>query len=393
MHNDSKKPGRGTAVALLVVLAAVGGFGFVVATQGFAGPSAASPTSVSRVTAAQSVVSPSSVASAAPVSTGPSLAPPTAPPSSGPVPLPALLGAIGDSYSQAWSVSPANRGDHSEFSWVVGTSADDGVFSVLERFRALGASPQVVDAATSGVQMKDAVRQANKVVAAAKSLKPGQTAYVTFELGTNDLCASPEPLTAPATFQAQLQDALAILRAGLPTESRILVLAVPNMPHLHDITQADPAANALLARTSIQSGCPPYLGNSNYMPFDTADGFLSQYDAALQSACAGIESGDGGTGRLHCTYNADLLAESDFVIGDLSTYDYFHPSLRGQAKMAANAWAADIWGWTLLGAGMPPIAGAASEAGSPWEPTLSVLAVPLGRRFKLSRRATESVSL
>jgi lysophospholipase L1-like esterase len=393
MHNDSKRPGRGAAVALLVVLAAVAGIGLVAATQGSAGPSAASPTSVSRVTAAQSVVAPSSAASAAPVNTGPSVAPATTPPSSTAVPLPALLGAIGDSYSQAWSVSPANHGDHPEFSWVVGTSPNDGVLSLLERFRALGASPQVVDAATSGVQMKDAVRQANKVVSAARRLKAGQTAYVTFELGTNDLCASPEPLTAPATFQAQLQDALAVLRTGLPRGSRILMLAVPDMPHLHDITQADPAANALLTRTSIQSGCPPYLGNSNYMPFDTADRFLRQYDAALQSACAGIENGDGGTGRLHCTYNPDLLAESDFVIGDMSTYDYFHPSLRGQAKMAANAWAADIWGRTPLGAGMPPIAGAASGTGSPWEPTLSVLAVPIGRRFKRSRRATESVSL
>jgi lysophospholipase L1-like esterase len=217
------------------------------------------------------------------------------------------------------------------------------VSSLLERFRALGATPQVVDAATSGMRMKDAVRQANKVVSAAKKLKAGQTAYVTFELGTNDLCASPEPLTSASAFQTQLQNALAILRAGLPTGSRILILAVPNMPHFHDITQANPAAHAVLARTSIQSGCPPYLGNSNFMPFAVADGFLDQYNEALNSACNEIEVAEGAADRLHCTFNAGLLSESDFVIGDLSTYDYFHPSLSGQARMAADAWAADIW--------------------------------------------------
>ena len=34
---------------------------------------------------------------------------------------------------------------------------------------------------------------------------------------------------------------------------------------------------------------------------------------------------------------------SDFTIADLSTVDYFHPSLTGQAKMAEAAWAADVW--------------------------------------------------
>jgi hypothetical protein len=122
------------------------------------------------------------------------------------------------------------------------------------------------------------------------------------------------------------------------------MLAVPNFPHFHDITEADPAAAAILARTPIQRGCPPYLGNNNYLPVATANGFMNQYNQALYSACIGIESVDGAPGRLHCTYNGGLLAESDFVIGDLSTYDYFHPSLTGQARMAANAWVADIWG-------------------------------------------------
>jgi len=74
------------------------------------------------------------------------------------------------------------------YSWVLGTGVNDGVFSLLERFQALGASPTVVDAATSGKKIADAVRQARLVVAAAKQLPTGATVFVTFELGTNDLC-------------------------------------------------------------------------------------------------------------------------------------------------------------------------------------------------------------
>ena len=259
------------------------------------------------------------------------------------VPLPALLGAIGDSYTQAWSVSPAYLYDHTQFSWVIGTDKNDGVFSLLERFQALKVSPTVVDAATSGKKMVDAERQANLVVAAAKKLGAGQTAYVTFELGTNDLCASPDFRTDPGMFETQLQAAISILRTGLPPGSRILMLSVPDFPHFRAITQASPAAVALLAKPNNVNRCVPYLGTSSPSMLVQADAVLAQYNASLQGACTDINSHEGTAGQLYCTYNAALLSESDFVLKDLSTDDYFHPSLTGQAKMAENGWKADVW--------------------------------------------------
>jgi lysophospholipase L1-like esterase len=259
------------------------------------------------------------------------------------VPLPALLAAIGDSYSQAWSISPSYRFDHPQFSWVIGTDKNDGVLSLLERFRALGGNPIVVDAATSGRKMDDAPRQANLVVAAARKLAPGKTAYVTFELGTNDLCASPDFMTEPAAFRTQLQTAIATLKAGLPAGSHILMLPVPDFPHFRDITQASPAAKALLALPRNLNRCVPYLGKYSASAEIKANSYLAQYDAALKEACDGIDAHEASTGRLRCTYNAALLADSDFTIKDLSTVDYFHPSLSGQAKMAADGWRADVW--------------------------------------------------
>jgi lysophospholipase L1-like esterase len=356
--NSSRLHGRGaTTLAVIAAVALIAGL--VIEAGGiFGGANRPPAASASREAAASTTPSPDATAAqttsattGSTASDAPSPSPqltdrPT--PRTAAVPLPALLAAIGDSYSQAWSVSSSYLYDHPQFSWVVGTSKNDGVLSLLERFRALGASPIVVDAATSGRKMADAQRQANLVVAAARKLSAGKIAYVTFELGTNDLCASPDFMTGPAAFRTQLQTAIATLKAGLPAGSRILMLPVPNFPHFRDITQASPAARALLALPRNLNRCAPYLGTYSSTAALKASSYLAQYDAGLKAACDDINAPEGTGGRLVCSYNAALLADSDFTIKDLSTVDYFHPSLSGQAKMAADAWRADVWASSTL---------------------------------------------
>jgi lysophospholipase L1-like esterase len=260
-----------------------------------------------------------------------------------------MLGAIGDSYTQAWSVSPSYRYDHPAFSWAVGTAKQDGVFSVLERLQSLGAHPIVVDAATSGKKMSDGTRQANKIVAEAAKLPPGSTVFVTFELGTNDLCDDPK--TDPATFESQLRSTVSVLRGGLPTGSRILMLSVPDFYHFYVITQADPTAKAKLAEPAQSRNCPPFLGADSPTSLDEARLIQADYDAVLIGVCDEIEATDGATGKLHCASNQSYLSERDFTIADLSTYDYFHPSLHGQGRIAAAAWKAGPWSKAKLPAG------------------------------------------
>jgi lysophospholipase L1-like esterase len=272
-------------------------------------------------------------------------------------PLPALLGAIGDSYSQAYSVTPAYLRDHTQFSWVIGTAKNDGVFSLAERFAALGGSPKLVDAATSGRKMNDAPRQATAVVAAARKLSSGQTAYVTFELGTNDLCDDPK--TDPASFESDLQSAISILRAGLPAGSRILMLSVPDFSHLRDITQADQKAKAFLALPRNSTACAPFLGDNSPSTLAEAGTYLRQYDESLAQACEDVSAAGATNGMLYCTTNESLLSMRDFTIADLSTVDYLHPSLTGQHRIADAAWAADVWGSVPL----PPGAAAKVPAG------------------------------
>jgi lysophospholipase L1-like esterase len=278
---------------------------------------------------------------------------PTAAPATA-LPLPAILGAIGDSYTQAWSVSPSYKRDHPGYSWAVGTVKGDGVFSLRERFEALGDKLTVIDAATSGRKMSDAARQASVIVTAARKLTPGATAYVAIELGTNDLCDN--PTTAPDIFEAQLRSAVATLRSGLPAGSRILMLSIPDFSHFRDITQADAKAKATLNLRANSTTCAPFLGSNSPLTIQDAQQILALYNATLARVCDEIEATDGPSNKLHCRHNEALLSEKDFKIKDLSTVDYFHPSLSGQARMAAAAWKAGYWANVPLPSGAAALA-------------------------------------
>jgi lysophospholipase L1-like esterase len=344
-RTSRKGPGTGAAfIVAILAVAVVGGFGFgwlALQVAGNGGSSAAS------ATMAGPPASPTATASPSPSPVDTASAPPSPTPTAAPTPtpappLPAMLAAIGDSYSQAYSVSPSYLRDHTQYSWVIGTAENDGVTSILERLRAAGTSPLVVDAATSGKKMTDAQRQAQEVVAAAARLGQGQTVYVTFELGTNDLCDDPK--TSVASYTAQLQTAIGTLETGLPAGSRLLMLAVPDFRHFREITQADPTTRAAFLLSKNASRCAPFLGANSPMSLAEAGAVLDGYNAALEKACDQLNAATGPTANLRCTWNVGLLSERDFAVKDLSTVDYFHPSLTGQAKMAASAWKADVWG-------------------------------------------------
>ena len=372
------------AVALVAVL--VIGFGSELLASGQSSTPSLGQVAQASPTAAQDASSSSALTPSDSPTPPPTPIPtPTSTPTPAPTAslgLPTMLAAIGDSYTQAWSVSPSYKRDHPGFSWAVGTTKRDGVFSLRERLEALGDKITVVDAATSGKKMSDAARQATNVVAAAKKLPSGSTVYVTFELGTNDLCD--DPTTDPADFEAQLRSAVSILRSGLPAGSRILMLSIPDFSHFHDITQADAKAKATLNLKANSRMCAPFLGSDSPLSLQDAEQVLSTYDAILYQVCDEIEATDGKSGKLHCRRNDALLSEKDFTIKDLSTVDYFHPSLSGQARMAAAAWKAGNWANVPL----PPGAAALAPGGAGGAGGTALAGVLLAGPFMRRRRRT-----
>jgi hypothetical protein len=55
------------------------------------------------------------------------------------------------------------------------------------------------------------------------------------------------------------------------------------------------------------------------------------YNAELAAVCAAY---------VHCHFDGNAVFGTDFMRSDVSTRDYFHPSVSGQAKPAAISWAA-----------------------------------------------------
>ena len=135
------------------------------------------------------------------------------------------------------------------------------------------------------------------------------------------------------------------------------MLSIPDYAHFYAITQANAKARATLSQPANSQTCAPFLGSDSPLSMAAADaaaGHLrrdSRPGLRTRSRPPRARPASSTAAR-----NEALLSEKDFTIGDLSTVDYFHPSLSGQAKMAASAWQAGYWARVPL----PPGAAAAA---------------------------------
>jgi lysophospholipase L1-like esterase len=320
--------GLTAALALGAALALAGGR---VEAPGSSGvPAAAAPPDDASATPAGSNAP--AAATSAPARATPRPTPPA-------VQLPALLGAIGDSLTAAVNASGV-LATQPEHSWVLGSAPDDEVTSHLERLRMLGGDPVVVRAARPGAPIAMAVRQAEAILDQVAELEDGATAYVTFELGANDICAdSLDRTTDPATFRGATRAALTLLRDGLPAGSHVLVLSVPDVTRLRDVIEEVPVAQALHRRYDV---CRSVLGEE--ADTEAARKRIEAYNDALMRECHALAGS-------HVACRHDLggdpsrsLFGADFSLPELSPLDYFHPSLAGQARIADETWALTPWG-------------------------------------------------
>ena len=153
-------------------------------------------------------------------------------------------------------------------------------------------------------------------------------------MGANDVCTSSvSTMTPTATLEAQLQSAMATLSSGLPN-TRIFVVSIPNVYHLWQILHTN--FGAVLTWT-IGGICQSLLAN----PMSNAPADVARRqqvynrnvadNAALERVCARF---------IHCRFDGNAAFNLSFVPSDVSTRDYFHPSVAGQAKAAAATWAA-----------------------------------------------------
>jgi lysophospholipase L1-like esterase len=242
-----------------------------------------------------------------------------------PPPLPDSIAAIGDSISQA--VDVCFYGSWPRHAWSTGSAAGDGVTSHYERI--LARNPAIRGRAfnnsVSGVQMADAPGQARRAV------EQGAR-YVTILMGANDLCGWDGTLTPTASFRAQFQETLDVLRAGLPG-AHVFVSSIPNLYQLWRVLRTDPAAQLVWQVAGI---CPSMLRffSSAADRQRVVDRQL-EFQAVLADVCAGWSN---------CRFDGGLIYEYRFTREMVSRLDYFHPSLAGQATLAAETWRRSWWG-------------------------------------------------
>jgi hypothetical protein len=238
------------------------------------------------------------------------------------------MAALGDSISQAamtcssLTSCPAN-------SWSTGSSTT--VVSHFLRLRALGATGLAAyNFSKSGAA--SAALPAQAQAAAAQAVQ-----YATVAIGANDACTrTVGAMTPTATFKANVQAALTAL-ATSPGAPEIFVASIPSLQRLYDLNKSSSAAR--LAWGLLQT-CQSMLANpSSTKPADVqrraaVQQRVNEYNQALSEACAAIAK---------CRFDGFAVANYAFARSDVSTRDYFHPSLSGQATLTAITWPTTQW--------------------------------------------------
>jgi lysophospholipase L1-like esterase len=242
---------------------------------------------------------------------------------------PTSMAALGDSITRAYNTGPSSYQDYPASSWSTGTTL--AVSSHLLRFGA--SAPTAFNDAVSGAKMVDLLAQAN----VAASQKP---AYVTILMGGNDICTRTESeMTDPALFETQFRAALTALKTGSPT-SKVFVASIPNVTNLWTALKGNGSARFIWAIFGICQSLlarPTSIAAADNLRRDNVAKRNVALNAKLSSVCG--EAAFQG----FCLYDGGAVFGTVFTPADVSTRDYFHPSVNGQKRLSCVTWNASYW--------------------------------------------------
>jgi len=240
--------------------------------------------------------------------------------------LPNSMASTGDSISRAFDATwwGCFLTDCPGYSWSTGTST-----TVNSQYnRILAHNPAIrgfnYNDSKTGAKMADLDGQLK--TAAAQNV-----GYVTVLMGANDVCAS--TMTDTGTFQAELAAALADFFAADPN-SVMYVSSLPSLRQLYTLLSGNSnAVNTWRTFRICQSYLPPGGTDASRAAGDAQE---VAFNNILGSVCAQYGS--------HCLYDGGAgYSEFKFSTADVSTVDYFHPSVTGQRDVAAFTWAHSYW--------------------------------------------------
>jgi lysophospholipase L1-like esterase len=240
--------------------------------------------------------------------------------------LPDSMAGMGDSITRAYDVC-CSYGDHPGQSWSTGSAWYDGISSHYEHLKQLNPaiSGHAANDAVSGAKMAQAPTQAAQAA-------NQHAQYVTILLGANDLCtSSPSTITSIDAFQADFRQAMATLMGQNP-QPYVLVASIPNIYQLWQVLHSNSLARWVWSNFHI---CQSMLGATRT---EADRQRVVEQEQAFNQILA-----DRCRAYVRCRWDNWAVYHYQFSASQVSTLDYFHPSLSGQASLARVTWAASWW--------------------------------------------------
>jgi len=241
-------------------------------------------------------------------------------------PLPSSMAAAGDSITRAFDADWLHLvSDAPAYSWSTGDSSL--VDSQYERL--LAANPQIAGRALN------LARTGGRVSALADQLRVAASArvgYLTVLIGADDVCThSVAAMTPTDTFESEFTSALRGFIQADP-QAKVFVASIPDVYQLWSVLHDDPSARGTWDTFGI---CPSMLSPADSQADRLAvRSRIVADNEALRRGCARWRQ---------CRYDGGATFRFRFSAGQISTIDYFHPSLSGQRALAEATWAAGWW--------------------------------------------------
>jgi lysophospholipase L1-like esterase len=235
---------------------------------------------------------------------------------------PASIAAVGDSITTGFDACTV-LSDCPEASWATGSSPQVDSLAVRLLGRA-NAAERSWNYAVTGARMADLPGQMDRAVRRKPQL-------VTVMVGANDACrATPSAMTPVSAFRADFEDSLRSLRRALP-KAQVFVASVPNLKRLWSQGRTSPMGKQVwqLGICPSMLGDPDALDSAAVLRRDTVQKRVEDYNKVLREVCAEDK---------RCRYDGGAVYDYRFGTAQLSRWDYFHPSVNGQARLAEIAY-------------------------------------------------------
>ncbi|POX38960.1 hypothetical protein C3486_20500 [Streptomyces sp. Ru73] len=232
---------------------------------------------------------------------------------------PDSVAALGDSITAGFDACGL-LADCTSASWATGT--DPAVRSLASRLVTKG-SGHAWNYARTGALMADLPRQIDRAV-------PHKPELVTILIGANDACRNnASAMTSTAEFRAGFRTSLQKLRQALP-KTQIYVAAVPDLMRLWSQGRENPVGKQIWRLGICQS---MLRGADDLSPAADARRVavrdqVEAYNKALREECEKDR---------RCRFDQAVF-DYRFTGRELSEWDWFHPSKRGQRELAEMAY-------------------------------------------------------